>query len=138
MRHPAATVASLLATVIALQILVQGAILPAVTPASSREVFAARLQDLAGHRPITVVPMFDYALVFYLGGAVPVYDSPDEPPPGAITVLTRDDWRSRSARYRADYEIVPGFGAPKQGNQVPLVTIQRVAAPVTDGGESEN
>jgi len=138
MRHPGATVTSLLATVIALQILVQGAILPAVTPASSREVFAARLQELAGIRPITVVPMFDYALAFYLGGAVPVYDSPDEPPPGAITVLTRDDWRTRSPRFRADHEIVPGFAAPKQGNQVPLVTIQRVAAPASDASEAEN
>ncbi len=119
-------VAALFVTVLALQVLVQRGVMPAVTPAASRIAFAARLEAIAGERPIIVPPSFDYGLAFYLGGAMPVIDVTGEPPAGAITVISRENWRQMSGAERARYEVIAGLDAAKQGNQASLLSIQRV------------
>lgn len=125
-RHARGSVAALLASVVALLVLVQQAIMPAVTPASDRAAYAERLRVVAGERRLATTPSFDAAVAFHLGGAVPVVESPTELPAGAIAVMTLEEWRQLSPAVRDAYEALPGLWAPKQNNQVALVAVQRL------------
>lgn len=114
----------LLATVVALEALVQYGVMPTVAPASSRAVFAERLTARAGALPILTTPGFDYATAFYLGGAVPVVDLADLPPGNALIVMPRDRWQRLDAALRARFDLAPGLAAAKQGNQAAQVVVR--------------
>ena len=136
-RLPRGAVVALFATVLALEILAQRAVMPAVSVASDRRPFADRVVALAGERPIVTERSFDAAVAFHLGGAVPVVDFlRTHPPTDALTVIDPKRWRALPARERRRYEPVPGIYAPKQNGQIRQMVIQRAPDRTTkDKGE---
>ncbi len=135
-RHARGTVAALLASVVALLLLVQHAIMPAVTPANDRADYAARLSAVAAARSLATTPSFDAAVAFHLGGALPVLESVSALPPGAIAIMTLDEWRRLTPARRDGLEVLPGLWAPKQNNQVALIAVQRTT--VANADDIEN
>lgn len=129
--RPRTAVAALFAAVISLLVLVQHAVMPAVAMASDRRPFAEHLLAVAGARPIMTAPNFDAALVFHLGGTVPVVKPEAKPPSaGSIVVISRRDWNALAPAQRAHYEAVPAAAIPKQNNQGPLLVVQPIAPPL--------
>lgn len=124
-RHARGAVVGLLATIVALLLLVQHAVMPAVTPANDRADYAERLRAVAETRSLATTPSFDAAVAFHLGGALPVVESVSALPPGAIAIMTLDEWRRLTPARRAGLEVLPGLSAPKQNNQVALIAVQR-------------
>ncbi len=138
LRHQSRSmVAALFATVIALQVLTQQAIMPAVATSNDRAAFAQRLASLAGDRTIATAPDYDDALSFHLGGEVPVLDLNTEPPAEPyLVILKRHDWNRMTPLQRSRFEAVPGLSVPKQNNQYPLLVVQRVPRRAKAGGDS--
>ncbi len=126
-RRPRGTVAALFASVIALQVVAQQAVMPAVAVANDRRAFARQVADLAGDRSVTTTPDFDAAVAFHLGGAVPVIDiGGDTSRLDAVTILSREEWLRLSSHERAPFETIPGIRVRKQNNQSALLVVQRV------------
>jgi 4-amino-4-deoxy-L-arabinose transferase-like glycosyltransferase len=116
----------------AVTVAVRQIVLPHVAAERTPRAFAARLRERVREPDrLSFLDGFDYGVVFYLGGLVPVERAPLGASGPRYLVASEAGWQRQKGNAGALYEQVPGFTSEHRGNLGRLILLRRLtdAAP---------
>lgn len=124
--RPRLVLAALFGLTGALVLVVRLVAMPAIAGVETRRALAAALRATLPEGAIVhTVPTLDYGLLYYWGGAMPVYDPSTDGEPPAVLVMPEATWLRAPATLRDTYERRPGLPTP---HGAPAVLQPRAAA----------
>lgn len=121
------TFVALLLVTVAFVTAVRQIVLPSVAAERTPREFAARLRELIPEPDrLSFLENFDYGVVFYLGGLVPVHHGSLAATGPAYLLVSEGDWTARESDADLPYEAVPGLVSVHRGNLGRLLLVRRL------------
>jgi 4-amino-4-deoxy-L-arabinose transferase-like glycosyltransferase len=120
--------AALVLTITTVTMSVQHAILPSVAAIKTRKPFADAVHRVARPaRRLFTFRGFDYGVLYYWGGRIPVYRQPPSKGGPRYLIMGEHDWLALDRTREIPYERVPLIEAGRGGNLGRLVLVQNTA-----------
>ncbi len=128
-RHWGGILAGLFFSAACVEIIARQVVLPQVAAEQTRRQYVAEIRKVVtGMSEIHAYRSFDYGVVFYAGGRVPVYDGSLRDGPRYL-LMSEGQWAGLVPLEREAYERIPALDSRPGGGLGRLVLLERIAPP---------